>query len=66
MPAVSFNLYERLRKVLLKVEKRLLKIEEALEEGDSGQVSTLLRLADEDLVRFLEAEGHAPLIADIG
>ncbi|HET6278769.1 MAG TPA: hypothetical protein VFG08_08300 [Candidatus Polarisedimenticolia bacterium] len=52
-----------LRKVLLKVEKRLLKIEEALEEGDSGQVSTLLRLADEDLVRFLDGSGLESLLA---
>lgn len=52
-----------LRKVLQKVEKRLLRIEDALQDGDSGRASTLLRLADEELVRFLDGTGLESLLA---
>lgn len=51
-----------LRKTLHKVEKRLQKIEDALEDGKSGRVSTLLRLADEDLVRLLDGSGLESLL----
>lgn len=46
-----------LRKTLDKVERRIEKIEDALEDGKSSRVSTQLRLADEDLVQFLEDSG---------
>jgi hypothetical protein len=51
-----------LRKALHKVEKRLQKIDDALEDGNSGRVSTLLRLADEDLVRVLDGSGLESLL----
>lgn len=51
-----------LRKILQKAEKRMLKIEDALEDGDSGRAGTLLRLADEDLVRFMDGSGLESLL----
>ncbi len=51
-----------LRKVLQKAEKRLQKAEDALEHGKSGRVSTLLRLADEELVLFLNGSRLEPLL----
>ncbi len=51
-----------LRKALQKVEKRLQKAEDALEDGKSGRVSTLLRLADDDLALFLKGSGLEPLL----
>jgi len=51
-----------LRKLLQKVEKRLEKIEDAMEDGESGRAGTLLRLADEDLVRFTAGSGLESLL----
>ncbi len=51
-----------LRKALQKVEKRLQKAEDALEDGKSGRASTLLRLADEDLVFFMNGSRLEPLL----
>lgn len=51
-----------LRKVLQKVEKRIEKAGEAMEDGNSSRGSTLLRLADEDLSLFLDGSGLERLL----